>query len=408
MSVELLNPAGLFALGALAIPIALHLARRSEYHVIDFAALRWLTARARPRRRVRLIERGLLALRLLLVGMLALLLAEPVLVTNEHNIAWTVIAPGVDLASIPARSSDDAATTRWLAGGFPTLDSLRPVTGVRVASLLRELDARLPKSTALTVWVPREMTGLDGASLQFSRRVAWKIVPGRSPAEVARAVPPIAFAVRFSPDRKDALRYLRAAWQAWSQGAVPRDSAQSAREVNPARATLTDVSATGTPPRDRGGALVWLRPGPLPALVHAWVHEGGTLLIEPRTTLPEGMEMGAIVWRSVDGAALARAMRIGRGRVVRLEAPFVASEFPELLTGSFAPVLRELLYPHDAHPDRALARDVVPVDDIKPYASSKPFAGGARELASWLAVLIAALFVIERVFATSAQRWRFA
>jgi len=46
----LLFPAGLLALAGLLVPLLIHLVRRSELVVHDFAALRWLSARARPRR----------------------------------------------------------------------------------------------------------------------------------------------------------------------------------------------------------------------------------------------------------------------------------------------------------------------------------------------------------------------
>src|SRR5690606_9148841 len=79
MSLALLLPAALAALGALLLPLLVHLARRSEQRPTDFAALRWLRRKPRPRRRIRFDERWLLALRLLLLALIALWLARPVL-----------------------------------------------------------------------------------------------------------------------------------------------------------------------------------------------------------------------------------------------------------------------------------------------------------------------------------------
>ena len=64
MSIGLLLPSALLALLALAIPLLLHLIRQNEQTRIEFAALRWLVARAQPRRRPRFNEWLLLALRL--------------------------------------------------------------------------------------------------------------------------------------------------------------------------------------------------------------------------------------------------------------------------------------------------------------------------------------------------------
>ena len=53
MSLAWLFPAGLAALASLLLPLLIHLARRDEQRLLDFAALRWLAARPRPRRRIR-------------------------------------------------------------------------------------------------------------------------------------------------------------------------------------------------------------------------------------------------------------------------------------------------------------------------------------------------------------------
>ena len=54
MSFGLLLPAALRALAALLLPVLLHLVRQSDRTRVEFAALRWLTVRAQPRRRPRL------------------------------------------------------------------------------------------------------------------------------------------------------------------------------------------------------------------------------------------------------------------------------------------------------------------------------------------------------------------
>ncbi|HRQ35608.1 MAG TPA: BatA domain-containing protein, partial [Chiayiivirga sp.] len=79
MSLALLLPGALAALTALALPVLIHLARRDVHRRIDFAALRWLAPEARPRRRLRLEERALLAARLVLLALIALWLAQPAL-----------------------------------------------------------------------------------------------------------------------------------------------------------------------------------------------------------------------------------------------------------------------------------------------------------------------------------------
>ena len=100
MSLAWLFPAGLAALAALLLPLLIHLARRDQQGPLDFAALRWLRAEPRPRSRLRFDERLLLALRLLLLALLALWLARPALHGVEDRRPFVAIMPGVAAAAM--------------------------------------------------------------------------------------------------------------------------------------------------------------------------------------------------------------------------------------------------------------------------------------------------------------------
>jgi hypothetical protein len=100
MSPALLFPLGLLALAALAIPLVIHISRRTETRTVAFAALAWLEERPKPRRRLRLDELWLLAARVLMLTLLALLLAQPVLWGSVDRRAVVAIAPGVDPGSV--------------------------------------------------------------------------------------------------------------------------------------------------------------------------------------------------------------------------------------------------------------------------------------------------------------------
>ncbi|WP_262422163.1 BatA domain-containing protein [Brevundimonas denitrificans] len=114
MTPALLLPMALAALLALAIPVVIHISRRTESRVIDFAALRWLTPSPRPRRRPRIDERLLLLLRLLLLAALALWLARPVLWGVEDARPVIAVAPGLDPAPVIEAAPRDARLV-WLA-----------------------------------------------------------------------------------------------------------------------------------------------------------------------------------------------------------------------------------------------------------------------------------------------------
>lgn len=386
MTLALLYPAGLAALAALLVPLLLHLARRSEQRITDFAALRWLAANPRPRRKRRFDEHLLLLLRLLLLAALALLLAQPVLHGAPDRTPWVVAAPGVPAATVHALAGRQRAQLHWLAPGFPALDAPSPPAGQPVASLLRELDARLPEGTPLTVLVPTVFDGADAERPRLSRPVAWQVLPTTTPAasRAARPAPP-SLEVRAGDDAPG-WRYLRAAGAAW---AVQRGAAST---------PSVHVGDPSQPLPPRSHALAWLAPGPLPDRIRAWVRDGGRALLAETTQAPELATMSTVAWRDTQGAPLVVATALGHGRLMRFTRPLAPSAMPELLEADFPRHLRALFDDAPVAPARVAAADYAPTTG----AHREPQA--PRPLAPWLLGAIAVLFSIERWLAGAARR----
>lgn len=202
---SLFAPLGLLALLALAIPLLLHLIRRPDEQIHDFAALRWLIPKTpRPRRRWR--QRLLLALRLVGLALLAALLCEPVLRGGwNHGPAWAVVAPGVSLDAARAALGKDSAELHALAPGFPLFNGGAPDSRDAPASLIRELSVTTPRERALIVIVPDTLRGLDAERLQLGRAIDWRIAAGSSPqgehpASAAAVTPIVDKAIPAGPD----------------------------------------------------------------------------------------------------------------------------------------------------------------------------------------------------------------
>lgn len=389
MSLLLLAPWGLAALAALLLPLLVHLARREEQLPTNFAALRWLAAKFRPRQRLRFEEILLLVLRLLLVSLLALLLARPVLFGGRGDAAWLVVVPGARVADAPALP--EGTQRRWLAPGFPSLDTPAPPYPIAVGSLLRQLDAELPAATPVTVLVPAGFDGADGARPQLARTVDWRVA-GDAPADAA-ASPPSAFtlAIRHAPEFEAALPYLRAAVAAY--GAPPAAAADSEVAANAPATNPVDIAGTDAPPPHPSRPLAWLAPDALPSPMLAWIRAGGTALLDSSTPWPLD-EPGTVVWRDEAGQALARAAALGGGRVVQLARPMTPAAMPALLQPDFPQRLRGLLEIPDPAPTRASAAAYAPV------AGGPSFPETPRELSPWLLWLVVALFALERWFAS--------
>ena len=267
--VALLAPIGLTALAALALPLLIHLVRRIELRTTVFAALRWISERIRPRRRLRFERPWLLLLRLALLGLLALLLARPVI--NEPTIAkpaWVLVAPGADLGAARAAVSIAGADWRWLAPGFPAIETPSASGSVPTASLLREIDADLPRDAQLAIVVPEQVAGLDGERPRLARTYEWHVVPGRMPAAPA---PPqrdtVELSVRYAPSAESHVAYVRAAITALNARASGRYELDAQAEDVPLAATARE--------------LVWLGSAPPPAIM-AWIEAAAPRLSTPR------------------------------------------------------------------------------------------------------------------------------
>ncbi|WP_406846291.1 BatA domain-containing protein [Stenotrophomonas lacuserhaii] len=378
MSLSLLFPLGLLALVSLLVPLLMHLARRQHEVPLDFAALRWLQARVRPRSRVRIDEWLLLVLRLLLLAALALLLAQPVLQGGTADVRpVTVVAPGLDGAAL--RGADNQGDWRWLAPGFPPLQQSPAASTAAFASLLRELDQTLPAGTPLVVHLPDPLPGLDGERIRLSRSVQWR--PQPLPLTAAGTVPEAPRLHAGGNGDPAALRVLDALQRAWTG--------------SPLAVATDDVPADG-----RIG--VWLAAAPLPPAWQAWVAEGGSVL-RVATPQPGSADTGTAtspwlpVLRDAQGALLLEQRRVGRGRLLRFPAALSTAAFPAVAEDDFPRHLRDVLMP-PAVPALGMAADQVPLTGA-PAPLPRP-----RDLAPWMLLAIVLLFALERWLATSARR----
>lgn len=378
MSLAWLYPAGFVALSALLLPLLIHLRRHTVSQRIDFAALRWLKPAAHRRRRFRIQQWPLLLLRLLLLALLAALLARPALTGAVDATPRVVLAPGVNALAARQALGTPSAQWRWLAPGFPPVDANpSPPTRQPVASLLRELDARLPSATPLTVVVPDIIDGLDAQRPQLSRQVQWKIVAQATPASKSRIAPPPRIAVRHDAAGAAGVGYLRAVARAWSNDEDFDDSDDSQPFVT------------------NDGLRVWLSAKDVPPSLQRWASAGGQLLVDARTPLPHGATRTPR-WRDDDGRVVLEQVDGHQWRWWRWAAPLQPSAMPALLEADFPTHLKAQLEPLPP-PQRALASAARPLVGAAPYPQSP------RELSHWLLVVIAATFLAERWLAGRAR-----
>lgn len=365
----LLAPLALLTLAAIIVPLAIHIARRSEIQTIDFAALRWLRQKPKPRSRLRFDEWPLLLIRMALIALIALLLARPVWMMGQSNAPYVAVVPGAAVSGI----ANDA---HWIAPGFPRIDAAQPQGPLPVASLIRELDAQLPVRAALTLIVPERLAGADGAPLRLSRKVDWRITGGTAkPDMVAKAkVAPVA--IRADEAHRGALRYLRGAAAAWQ-----------------VKADVGDVEA---PLPDHEHRLIWMRGGTMPDALSRWVTDGGTALLASDMIVAHAAWIP--LWQDGDGAPLVEGMKQGKGRLLRFTRPMTAAAMPVLLEADFPGRLRAVLDAPAPAPTQVMASDYAPM------MGGRAGERAPTDLRPWIALIIAGLFLVERWMATQRRR----
>lgn len=280
MSVTWALPWALAGLVTLLVPLLLHLDRRRSVQPWRFAALRWVSARARPRRTWRLIDLLLLALRLLLVALLVAWLAQPSLRGAPHAPVHRVaVVPGAQVSDIDLANEQAV----WLAPGFPPLRTPRPSGEIPTASLLRQIDALLARDDTLEVRVPPVLRGLDEAAIALSREVTWVIADAAQttpPPPVPNPSKPL-LALRYASGEEPLLRHVRAALRAWDGVPALAVHVDEARAEEPlprdADAVLRIGAASQT--NDDAPAVLTLDPATLsPALLQSaefpqWLHD---------------------------------------------------------------------------------------------------------------------------------------
>lgn len=378
MTPALLLPGALAALLALVIPLVIHIARRSEQVPTDFAALRWLRQKPKPRSRLRFDEWALLLLRLMLLALVALWLAHPVLFGAGDRTPVVAMVPGVD----PTRAPTGDVQTVWLAPGFPPIDQPSPTGTLPVASLIRQLDADIPAGVPLTIITPQVIEGADADRLRLSRKLDWRIVPGVMPAP--RTLPVIVplLSIRHDDQHRGGVRYPRAAALAWQPAG---------------RAATIDIGSLDAPLPDQRHLLIWLGGGTMPDRLNRWIAQGGTALVASDMQAPADKPR-ALLWHDPLGVPLVEAMPVGRGRLLRFTRPLTPAMMPALLEADFPAHLRAVLTPPQPAPTRVEAADYAPLIGARAYDQPP------QDMRPWLAMLIAALLIAERWLATRRNR----
>jgi len=192
---QFLFPLGLLALFSLVAPIAIHLLSRRPGKTVKVGSLKFLEAsESRHWRSLKFTDIPLLLLRLALIAMLALLLAEPFWQKSTdqataENQGWVLVPP--EFINQPHDPQIDQLVDSLVAAGnelhllvpdFPSVQT----TSERFPdhhpdnywSLLREIDIKLPAGIPLWIFAPDRLSFFRGARPILKRTAHWLNIPG--------------------------------------------------------------------------------------------------------------------------------------------------------------------------------------------------------------------------------------
>lgn len=385
MNFTWVTPSALAALAAIALPLLIHLSRRSEHKPTDFAALRWLSAHRRPQRKWLLQERVLLAIRILLLVALAVFLAQPVIIKQLKPAHWVVVIPGAKPAGVNNLPTGKNVQWHWLSSGYPLFEQPLPASTIALSSLLRELDSQLPKNAELTILAPEKLAGLDGERIRLSRKVNWIVTPGEMKLPVsAKPVKPVHFSIRYDAAHAKNVMYFQAAQRSW----------QSDKN----KSMAVDIALLNDVPPNKDHVLVWLASGKLPPSIEQWLQQGGTLIAAKELTLPAFNEAFP-VWRDAQGAVILRESKVARGRVLQWQVPLLPSFMPLLLSAEFPEHLFSILRPKSESINTGFALQQIPEKTVMLWPE-KP-----EPLLPWLLWVILCLFIVERWLSGRKKTW---
>jgi len=301
MNIALLNPAAMWMLTALAIPLIIHFLHRGQRERVLVGSIRFLKGReTQTLSRLKLTEKRLLLLRMLLLTLLALLLARPHWRSEDKSAAppgWLLMDARLAGRDLPAkqaqlleRAEAEAWRISWLTSGFPDATesfSAKPVIEPgNLWSLVAEAAMDFPDDHPMTVITLDRRRDFEGAKPRVRQaKLDWYLVADENDGPV------LEYGYMMAPDRLLLVigQRLDGEWIR-SRHQLPWSGQARTHELKGlAQAAESGTQVVSLQP-DSGNVLAMMKQGgQTPLAINATVSNPRVLLVSPN---PDAQDVG--------------------------------------------------------------------------------------------------------------------
>lgn len=188
------NPAYLFALAGMLVPLAIHLWSKKEGRIIKVGSTQFLPEiESKKSSSIRINEIWLLILRMLMLAVLAFILTQPFFITKtDYDQKASFIDPEVSAEPRVRKAIDSLInqdyTIYWFAPGFPEYGTASPSGSVSYWHLLKDMEDF--EAVDLVVISSARQANIIGERPAIDRSVAWLTVDETEPTKfIVSAVP---------------------------------------------------------------------------------------------------------------------------------------------------------------------------------------------------------------------------
>ncbi|PKD18306.1 hypothetical protein APR41_03910 [Salegentibacter salinarum] len=181
------NPSFLWALIGLAVPVAIHLWSKKEGKTIKVGSIKFLQeSDSQKSRSIKLNELWLLLLRMLIITIVGLILAEPHLNYKAENSPITYLVESSLLSSLEVKSLTDSlnntAELRFLQSGFPEYQPEIENNFSETPSYWQlAVEMQTLKTDSIVVFTNAFLSGIKGKRPEISKNINWiNLNPGET------------------------------------------------------------------------------------------------------------------------------------------------------------------------------------------------------------------------------------